>query len=111
MTTNNLTLQPIHRNTLGKRMFFGALIALALITLFLAGVKNANPAWGKYWMIQPLLIVPAAGAMGGLFYYFMDRLRYLGGWKTVLAYVLSFFGYLVAIWLGTVLGLSGTLWN
>jgi hypothetical protein len=111
MTTNNLTTQPIHSASLGRRMFIGAFIALALISFFLIGAKNINPAWGKYWMIKPLLMVPAAGAMGGLFYYLMDHLRCQGGWKTVLAYIISFFGYLVAVWIGTVLGLNGTMWD
>lgn len=108
---NQLTTPPIHSSSLGKRMAQGAGIALGLISLFLFSVKEPNPAWGKLWMIKPLLIVPLAGAMGGVFYYFMDHLRYQGGWKKALAYGLSLIGYLIGLWLGTVLGLDGTLWN
>lgn len=109
--TNNLTTQPIHSSSLSKRMLLGVGIALILITIFLLGVGEPNPAWGKLWMIRPLIIVSLAGAMGGVFYYFMDHLRYQGGWRKTLAYILSLIGYIIALWLGTVLGLDGTLWN
>ena len=109
--TKNLTTQLIHSSSLGKLMLLGAGISLILITIFLLGVGEPNPAWGKLWMIKPLIIVPLAGAMGGVFYYFMDHLRYQGGWRKALAYILSLIGYIIALWLGTVLGLNGTLWN
>ncbi|GAB3902252.1 hypothetical protein GCM10028803_28490 [Larkinella knui] len=92
-------------------MLQGAGIAFLLIVVFLLGVKNPNPAWGKFWMIKPLLVVPIAGAAGGVFYYLMDHLRYQGGWKKIAALVLGLLGYLFVLWIGTVLGLNGTLWN
>jgi hypothetical protein len=92
-------------------MLQGAGIALVLITIFLAGVDDPNPDWPKFWMVKPLLVVPIAGAMGGVFYYFMDFMRNQGLWIKILANVISLFAYLVAIWLGSVLGLDGTLWN
>ena len=49
--------------------------------------------------------------MGGLFYYYMDHLRHQGGWKKAAAIFLSLAGYLVAVWMGTVLGLNGTYWD
>jgi hypothetical protein len=103
--------QPIHHGSLTKRMIQGGSIALALISVFLFTADDPKPEWGKFWMVRPLIIVPIAGAMGGVFYYFMDHLRCQGGWKTVLAYVISFIGYIVALWLGTVLGLDGTMWD
>jgi len=108
--TNNIT-QPVHKSTLGKRMVLGAGIALVLIIIFLLGVDNANPAWGKLWMIRPLIIVPIAGAMGGLFYYLMAQVFNLAGWKRVVSIAVGVIGYIIALWLGTVLGLAGTLWN
>ena len=109
--TNHFTPQPIHSASMGKRMFQGGAIALVLIIIFLSGVDEPNPEWPKLWMVRPLIIVPLAGAMGGVFYYFMDHLRHLGGWKKAVAFILSFIGYLIALWLGTVLGLDGTMWN
>lgn len=103
-------MRPVHQAALGKRMLQGAGIALVLIALFLSGAE-ASPAWPKLWMLRPLTIVPLAGALGGVLYYFMDHLRCQGGWKSVLAFFISITGYLVVLWLGTVLGLDGTLWN
>ena len=104
--------QPIHPATVGKRMLQGAAIGLILIAFFLAGAyKEPNPEWPKLWMIRPLLVVPAAGALGGLFFYNMDHLRSQGGWREAFAYTLSLLVYFVVLWLGTVLGLAGTMWD
>lgn len=111
MTQRANFTKPFHRASLGKRMLQGGGIAFVLISLFLFSAGNANPDWPKLWMLKPLMITPIAGAMGGAFYYLMDHLRYRGGWKTVLAFLGSLLGYLVALWLGTVLGLNGTYWN
>lgn len=108
---NNLTAQPVHAAPLGKRMLLGAGIALFLITIFLLGTGEPNPQWGKLWMIRPLVIVPLAGAMGGVFYYYMNHLHFHGRWKRTLVNLLSLIVYIIALWLGTVLGLDGTLWN
>jgi len=108
---NNIKTGPIHPATLGTRMLHGGAIALALIIIFLLGVDNPNPEWPKFWMAKPLIIVPLAGAMGGVFYYFMDHLRYVGGWQKTLGILLGLVGYLVALWMGTILGLNGTLWD
>ena len=109
--TNNLLTQPINWISLGKRMILGALIALILISIFLLGAGEPNPAWGKLWMIKPLIIVPLAGSMGGVFYYLMDELSYQGGWRRILTNILSLIVFIIGLWLGTVLGLNGTYWN
>lgn len=106
-----LTSQPIHPVSIGKRMLQGAAIALLLITIFLIGAGDPDPNWPKLWIIRPLLIVPLAGAMGGVFYYFMDHLRHQGGWKKAFAIILSLIVYIIGLWLGTVLGLDGTWWD
>ena len=108
---NNPAAPTIHPAPLYKRMLQGAAIALVLIILFLVNVDEADPAWPKYWMAKPLIIVPMAGAMGGVFYYFLDDLRSQGGWRKTLAILLSILGYVVILWMGTVLGLDGTMWN
>src|SRR3954470_5741677 len=104
----NLRTQPDYSASLGKRMLLGAMIALILIVIFLLQVREANPAWGNLRMIKPLIIVPLAGAAGGVFYYLMDHLRYKRGWKKAVAIILSLIGYIVVLWIGTVLGLDGT---
>jgi peptidoglycan biosynthesis protein MviN/MurJ (putative lipid II flippase) len=108
---NNLTTHPIQPALLAKRMVLGAGIALLLITIFLLGVDDPKPEWGKLWMIKPLIIVPLAGAMGGVVYHVMDYLRQQGKLPKAVAYLLSLIGYVIGLWLGTVLGLNGTLWD
>lgn len=108
---NEFQNKPIHTASAGKRMGQGAGVALVLIVLFLASAGAGNPEWPRFWMIRPLVIVPLAGALGGVFYYNMDHLRDRGGWRKVLANVLSLLVFLVVLWLGTVLGLDGTWWD
>ncbi|MGV3629770.1 MAG: potassium transporter KefB [Bacteroidota bacterium] len=105
------TTSPVNFPALGRRMLIGAGIALLLISFFLFMAGEPNPAWPKFWIIKPLLVVPFAGAMGGVFYYLMDPMRSQGGWKMFAANVLSFIVYVFGLWMGTVLGLNGTMWN
>ena len=105
---NELSNYPV---SLIKKMVVGAAIGLTLITIFLLSVGEYNPAWPKLWMIRPLIIVPLAGAVGGAIYHYMDGLRYQGGWKKILANFLSLLVYLIGLWMGTVLGLDGRMWD
>lgn len=98
-------------NLIAKRMLVGAAIALVIISVFLYGVDNAKTEWGKLWILRPLIVVPLAGSMGGLFYHMMDILRIRGGWNTIAANIISFIVFIIALWMGTVLGLAGTLWD
>jgi len=113
MTQSNLSAtQPLHTATIGKSALRGAAIAYVLITLFLLvpGVAT-NPAWPTFWTMRPLLIVPLAGALGGICYHFLKPVREQGGWKKIAANVVGLVVYIIALWLGTVLGLAGTLWD
>ena len=108
---NNLTTESNQPLSIGKPMLFGAGIALALIFLFVSGVDDPDPEWGKLWKIKPLIVTPIVGAMGGLFFYFMDHLSYRSGLNKTVAIILGLIGYVIALWLGTILGLNGTLWD
>jgi hypothetical protein len=99
--------QPV---SLPKSMLIGAAIGLIAISFFVFGVGHPNPEWGKLWMIKPLTITPLAGAMGGAFYYFMDY-QSSRGFNRTIAILLSLLVFLVGLWLGTVLGLNGTMWH
>lgn len=109
--TNDLTTHRIHPASLTKRMLIGATIGLILISMFLLSVGKGNPAWGAFWWIKPLVIVPLAGSGAGLVNYLLDEFRAQGGWIKVLAIGLTVIVYIIAFWLGSVLGLDGTLWN
>lgn len=93
------------------RVLIGAAIAFALISLFVFGVDNPKPEWPEYWRLRPLIITTIAGGIGGAFFDFMHLLRREGSWKKVLGLLLGLIGYLVILWLGSILGLDGTLWN
>ncbi len=108
---NKEVLSNVHNATVGKRMLQGAAIGLVLIVVFLLKADKPKPEWGELWMVRPLLLVPFAGAMAGVGYYFMDYLRCKGGWKKIVAYVLSFLGLVIALWIGIVVGLDGTYWD
>lgn len=101
----------IHKTSWVRPALTGAAIALSLISLLLLSVDEPDPAWPKYWMARPLVVVPLAGAFGGIIYYLMDYLRYMGGWRKTVANIVSVLLYLFVLWIGTVLGLDGTLWN
>lgn len=108
---NNMKPAFIHSASWGRRMLQGAAIAAVLIIIFLSGAGEPNPEWPKFWIVRPLVVVPLAGAMGGLFFYFMDYIRFRGGWKKLLANAISLIVYIIGLWLGTVLGLAGTMWH
>ena len=94
-----------------KRMPIGGTIGLALITLFLISADEADPSWNKLWFIKPLIITPIAAAMGGGFHFYVDKIFSSNNWNSILAFILGILGFVVALWLGTVLGLDGTYWN
>jgi len=88
-------------------MLISAGLALLLILNFLWGVKP-DPSWPSLWKVKPLLIVPLAGAMGGGWFYFMNyRMRA----NKTLAIFIGIFGYIIVLWMGTVLGLEGIMWD
>lgn len=108
--TDNSTSQP-QQVSLAKRMLIGGVIGLLAISFFLITAGEGNPAWGKFWRIRPLIVVPFAGAMGGLCnYYIVNLYKQVGINKTV-AMILSAIIFIIGLWLGIVLGLDGTLWD
>ncbi|PHN05148.1 potassium transporter KefB [Flavilitoribacter nigricans] len=103
---------PVLTASLKRKMLMGAAIGLVLIGTFLLTAGEPNPAWGKFWRIRPLIVVPLAGAMAGVFHHFVEQYLAGGGLGSRLAViVLSLLGYLIAFWLGSVMGLNGTYWN
>lgn len=111
MTQDNSLAQRISPGSIAKRMLSGAVIGLILISFFVFSVNNPDPDWGKYWRIRPLIITPLAGAFGMLSFYFKDFIHPQGKLAGALVLFFSFLAFFVALWLGTVLGLDGTLWD
>jgi hypothetical protein len=58
-----------------------------------------------------LIITPLAGAVGILSFYLKDFIRPQSNLMTALVFVFSLLAFIVALWMGIVLGLDGTLWN
>lgn len=108
--TPNATAQP-QPASLAKRMTVGAAIGFVLISLFLLSAGEPNPEWGSLWMIRPLIVVPLAGAMGGLCNYFIVHFHSLVGLHKIIAIIISVVVFIIGLWMGTVLGLAGTMWN
>ena len=108
---NDLTTVLMYVASSGKRVVQGAVIALSLIIMFFLSAGEPEPAWGKLWMIRPLLVVSLAGALGGLFYHLMGALRSRGGWVKAVAVIMGLAGYCIILWLGIVFGLKGTMWH
>lgn len=108
---NEIQNQPVNMAASGKRMLAGAVIGVVLISLFLVGVGAPDPGWEKLWTIRPLVIVPFAGAIGGLCNYVFVRFHNKVGVSKAVAVILSVVVFILGLWLGFVLGLDGTLWN
>lgn len=104
---NNLTTQPL----LIKRALIGVAIGLTIILFFVLGFNNPKPEWGQYWMVRPIIVTPIVVALAGACTSFLDSLRYQGGAKRIIAYVLTGLIYLFGLWFGTIAGLAGTLWD
>ena len=105
------TTPEINMSSLGKRILIGGGIALVLISFFLYKSGEPDPSWGQMWMLRPLIIVPLAGATGGAFFYFMEYMALRGSLNKVFGFLLAIIVYIVGLWMGTVLGLDGTMWN
>lgn len=94
-----------------KRIIRAALIGLVLISIFLIPGGSGKAEWPQFWYLQPLLIVPLAGAFAGFlhhqFYKFWEKMN----WNKLVLWILLFFVYFIGYWLGSVLGLNGTYWN
>jgi len=105
MTSSNSSL------SLRARMLIGAIVGLLVISYFLISAGAGDPAWGKYWRIRPLIMVPFAGAMAGLCNFLILRYRFIVGINKAIAIVISVLVSIVGLWMGIVLGLNGTLWN
>jgi len=111
MTHTNYLIKPNDTTLLIKLMVIGAGFGLLLAALFIRSAGEGDPGWPQYWLIKPLIILPLAGATGGAFSYYLIQLTPKGGWKRILAIVLSLVIYLVGLWMGVVLGFHGTMWD
>lgn len=111
MKQENHSTQQINPKSLIKRMLSGAVIGFVIISFIVFSVDEPDPGWGKLWMVRPLIITPLAGAFGILSFNFKDFIRPQSNLMAGLVFLFSIIAFIVALWMGTVLGLDGTLWN
>ncbi len=102
--------ESMNRSSLFKAILIGAGVGIMVILFFITGAET-QPHWPASWKIRPLIITPLAGGFGGAFFYISNILLRRKGLKIVAALIFSVLGFIIALWLGIVLGLDGTLWD
>jgi hypothetical protein len=108
---NNSNAAQSNMAAYGKPMFIGGALALIMISMFVFSVKEPRPEWGSLWMIQPLIVSPLVGAMGGLFFFLVNYYGAKKGFNKYLTISLGLIGFIISLWMSIVLGLHGTMWN
>lgn len=111
MQEKNEVRMSVKSSSMIRSAIIGASIGLVLISIFLLGVKNSDPSWPRFWQLRPLIIVPLAGAAGAVCVYLLNSFNYQSAWTKWAARIVSLIGFVIALWMGSVLGLDGTLWN
>lgn len=101
----------LHFSNAIKFAIAGAVLALVLISILVFTVPNPNPAWGNFWFIRPLVITPFITSIGGVCFYFINTKKTKSKFLNLLLFLTSALILLFFLWIGTVLGLDGTLWN
>ena len=102
--------EPIRKSSVIKAMLLGAGIGLIIILLFITGAQT-QPHWPDHWKVRPLIITPLAAALGGGLAYITTSILKRKGMHTIIAVFISLIGFLIALWMGIVVGLDGTLWD
>jgi len=103
--------RPWDKTLLVKRALIGAVLGVALVLFFVLRVDEPHPSWPYLWWIRPLVITPLAGACGGIATYFILPSIFKETWQKILAIIATIIVYVVALWMGFVLGMDGTMWN
>jgi hypothetical protein len=111
MTRQVLLFNRIPLASVLKLMLLGVVIGLVTISFFVFQVNEAPARWAPNWRLKPLLLTPLVSALGIQVFFLKDLLRPDKSWMNVLLLIFSALVYLVALWLGVVLGLDGTMWN
>jgi hypothetical protein len=101
----------IDKKSLLKRLGIGALFGFGFISLFVFGVDDVDPEWGKYWQVRPLIVTPLFGAIGSLAFYLRDIFPTKSVLAGTLILVASVIVFIMTIWVGIVVGLDGTMWD
>jgi hypothetical protein len=91
--------------TLKRRVTRGAVIALTIIIIILL-VMGISSRASKTWMILPLILVPAAGAVGGYVFHMFDEMQQRQRISERLALILAVMIYSILIMCAFVLSIA-----
>ena len=91
-----------------KSLLLPAVLGAMIPTALLIFLILANSETYALWMFFPLLIIPAGGASGGIFFYLMGFHWFPRGSQKLIALIFSVLIYFVAIWISTVLAFNFT---
>jgi hypothetical protein len=78
---------------------------LKCIFIFIFG-GHPNPG-SMWWMILPFLFMSIAIGLSGIIFYWMDPLRYQGGWKKTTANIISILAFCLLFSIAFELGMNG----
>ena len=111
MENKNSVIEQINFKTLLISASVSAVMGLTLMALFIFTIDSPDPAWGELWEIKPLVVITFATALGGAMFYLIHLYFAFNRWNKVLALVVSLIVYIIGFWMGSILGLNGTLWD
>ncbi|BCY29398.1 potassium transporter KefB [Flavobacterium okayamense] len=104
-------MKPINLSTLIKFAITGAVIALILISLLIFSVNTPKPEWGQHWYIRPLIVTQFVTSIGGIALYLLNLKDFKSKILNLILLICSILIFVFFLWIGTILGLDGTLWN
>lgn len=111
MTTKSIQIFGIPFNAILQNMIFGFVIGLIMICAMVFSVNDPDPAWGVYWKIRPMIVTPVITAFGACSFFLKNIVHPKEASMKLLIFILSLLGFIMSFWIGTILGLDGTLWN
>jgi hypothetical protein len=104
-------LKEVPRKQVLRTMGLGAALGLIVILFFVYSVGDPNPSWGPAWRVRPLILTPLVAAFGMLSFFLRTILRPESPLQRILTFLLSLTCCIIALWMGIIIGLDGTLWN
>src|SRR5690606_25685817 len=111
MTHSNTSLSAaINKSSLFKIMLLGSGVGLLIILFFITGAET-EAHYPNHWKIRPIIITPISAAVGAGFAYVASKFLQQKGTNRLIAILLSIIPFIIAVHMGIVMGLGGTLWD
>lgn len=104
-------ISSIRKKSIVRHLLSGWAIGLVLITLFVFSADDPKPEWGPWWIVRPLIVTPIVSAIGMLSFFLKSIINPSSDLGKIAVFLISLFFFVVALWLGFIMGLDGTMWN